>query len=139
MRAIWGLVVAGAVFGAQPAAAQSCPPEAVTVYFGFDSDVITPEAAAVLDRAAKAYAACPASEVEISGHTDRFGDSAYNVGLSQRMASNVRAYLAGRGVPDRAMTTEAFGETRPIVATADGVREPQNRRVGIAFGAESGW
>ena len=37
------------------------------------------------------------------------------------------------------MTTEAFGESRPLVETADGVREPQNRRVEIGFGPGSGW
>ena len=31
------------------------------------------------------------------------------------------------------MTTEAFGETKPLVETADGVREPQNRRVQIVY------
>jgi outer membrane protein OmpA-like peptidoglycan-associated protein len=45
----------------------------------------------------------------------------------------VKAYLAGKGVPADAMGTEAFGEGRPLVDTADGVREPQNRRVEITF------
>nr|MDP9415782.1 flagellar motor protein MotB [Pseudomonadota bacterium] len=44
----------------------------------------------------------------------------------------------GRGVPDGAITTEAFGESRPLVETADGVREPQNRRVEITFGPGAG-
>jgi outer membrane protein OmpA-like peptidoglycan-associated protein len=29
------------------------------------------------------------------------------------------------------MVIQAFGESRPLVPTADGVREPQNRRVEI--------
>ncbi|MEA3048644.1 MAG: OmpA-OmpF porin, family, partial [Sphingomonadales bacterium] len=37
------------------------------------------------------------------------------------------------------MTTQAFGESRPLVETADGVREPQNRRVEITYGPGSGW
>jgi outer membrane protein OmpA-like peptidoglycan-associated protein len=36
------------------------------------------------------------------------------------------------------MSTEAFGESRPLVETADGVREPQNRNVQITFGPGSG-
>jgi outer membrane protein OmpA-like peptidoglycan-associated protein len=47
----------------------------------------------------------------------------------------VKSYLAGKGVPDASIVTEAFGESRPLVDTADGVREPQNRRVEITFGA----
>ena len=48
------------------------------------------------------------------------------------------SYLAGRGIPDGAITTQAFGESRPLVETADGVREPQNRRVEITYGPGSG-
>jgi opacity protein-like surface antigen len=58
--------------------------------------------------------------------------------LSQRRADAVKSYLAGKGVPDAAMSTEAFGESKPLVDTADGVREPQNRRVEITFGPGSG-
>ena len=36
------------------------------------------------------------------------------------------------------MSTEAFGESRPRVETADGVRELQNRRVEITYGPGSG-
>jgi outer membrane protein OmpA-like peptidoglycan-associated protein len=60
------------------------------------------------------------------------------VGLSQRRADSVRSYLAGRGIPDGSIATEAFGESRPLVETADGVREPQNRRVEITFGPGAG-
>ncbi|RYD96347.1 MAG: OmpA family protein, partial [Sphingobacteriales bacterium] len=67
------------------------------------------------------------------------GGDQYNVGLSQRMAANVRSYLASRGVPDSAITTQAFGESRPAIDTADGLREPQNRRVEVTFGPGSGW
>ena len=76
--------------------------------------------------------------VRASARRDRSGPADYNVGLSQRRANNTRAYLAGHGIPDGVMTTEAFGESRPLVETADGVREPQNRRVEVTFGPGSG-
>jgi outer membrane protein OmpA-like peptidoglycan-associated protein len=76
--------------------------------------------------------------VLIPCHTDKSGPDDYNVKLSQRRADATKAYLAGKGVPDTAITTEAFGESRPLVETADGVREPQNRRVEITFGPGSG-
>ena len=127
----------------QPATAQEDAPVCVAgpfmVFFAFDSDVISPSAAAILDNTASAYQTCGQAQVLISGHTDTAGRADYNVGLSQREAANVRAYLAGRGIPDGVMTTEAFGESRPLVDTADGVREPQNRRVEITFGPGAGW
>ncbi len=109
------------------------------VFFDWDRDEITPQASAILDNAASAYQTCGQAQVMIAGHADKSGSDQYNVGLSQRRAANARSYLAGRGIPDGVMTTEAFGESRPLVETADGVREPQNRRVEITFGPGSGW
>jgi outer membrane protein OmpA-like peptidoglycan-associated protein len=37
------------------------------------------------------------------------------------------------GVPATAITVIGKGETQPLVPTADGVREPQNRRVEIVL------
>ncbi|HYD13214.1 MAG TPA: OmpA family protein [Allosphingosinicella sp.] len=129
--------------GAVILATEECPrpptPGPFIVFFDWDKDEITPAAAAILDNAAAAYAQTGSASVTLAGHADRSGSDAYNVGLSQRRANNVRSYLAGRGVPDGSITTEAFGESRPLVDTADGVREPQNRRVEITFGPGSGW
>jgi outer membrane protein OmpA-like peptidoglycan-associated protein len=109
------------------------------VFFDWDKDEITPQAAAILDNAASSYASTGQASVQLAGHADRSGSDQYNVGLSQRRATNVRSYLVGRGVPDGVITQEAFGESRPLVETADGVREPQNRRVEITMGPGSGW
>ncbi len=130
--------------GAVILATETCPepprtPGPFIVFFDWDKDEITPAASAILDNAAAAYASTGQASVTLAGHADRSGSDAYNVGLSQRRANNVRSYLAGRGVPDGSITTEAFGESRPLVDTADGVREPQNRRVEITFGPGSGW
>jgi outer membrane protein OmpA-like peptidoglycan-associated protein/opacity protein-like surface antigen len=123
---------------------QTCPPVPVQavgpfiVFFDWDRSDITPQAAAILDNAAAAYQQTGQAQVVLAGHADRSGSADYNVGLSQRRADAVRSYLAGRGVPSGAIATEAFGESRPLVETADGVREPQNRRVEITFGPGSG-
>ncbi len=118
----------------------TCPiPGPFIVFFDWDKDEITPQAAGILDNAAEQYRATGNAQVVLAGHADRSGSDQYNVGLSQRRADNVRQYLAGRGIPEGVMRTEAFGESRPAVETADGVREPQNRRVEINFGPGSGW
>ena len=122
-----------------PAPPPPCVAGPFMVFFDWDKDDITPQAAAILDNAASAYQTCGQAQVMIAGHADKSGSDQYNVGLSQRRAANVRSYLAGRGIPDGVMTTEAFGESRPLVETQDGVREPQNRRVEISFGPGSGW
>jgi len=126
--------------GTQVTPPATCPPVGpFIVFFDWDRADITPQAASILDNAAEQYRSTGNAQVVLAGHADRSGSDQYNVGLSQRRAENVRQYLAGRGIPEGVMRTEAFGESRPAVETADGVREPQNRRVEITFGPGSGW
>jgi OOP family OmpA-OmpF porin len=89
---------------------------------------------AVLDQVAADYASGRPSRVMLSGHADRSGTEAYNDALSEQRARNVARALVARAVPERALDVQWFGERQPRIATADGVREPQNRRVEIVFG-----
>ncbi|MFC0685535.1 OmpA family protein, partial [Novosphingobium clariflavum] len=121
------------------------PPPAVVcnkgpyiVFFDWDKSDITPEAATILDSAITAYGNCNSVPIMLAGHTDRSGTPKYNLGLSSRRNDSVRAYLTSHGVPDGAISSQAFGETQPRVPTADGVRELQNRRVEITYGPGSG-
>ena len=82
------------------------------IYFGLDSDELTPEA---LD-ALKANAECmnvPANAgkgVTIEGHCDPRGTDEYNLALSDRRASGVKEYLVKLGVDASRMTTFPKGE-----------------------------
>jgi outer membrane protein OmpA-like peptidoglycan-associated protein/opacity protein-like surface antigen len=118
--------------------AVQCTPGPYIVFFDWDKSDITPEAASILDNAISNYANCQNTQVMLAGHADRSGSASYNVGLSQRRADSVKSYLTGRGIPDSVIGTEAFGESRPRVETADGVRELQNRRVEVMYGPGSG-
>ena len=109
------------------------------VYFVAANDEIRADAQDVLERVVSAYQVCPQAQLMMAGHADRSGSAQYNVGLSERRAANVRAYLARRGIPGGVMTIVALGESRPQLDTADGVRDPLNRRVEITFGPASGW
>lgn len=122
----------------QPAVVQ-CQPGPYIVFFDWDKSDITSDAAATLDNAVSAYnAGCTGTTVMLAGHADRSGNASYNVGLSERRNGAVQSYMSGRGVPGGAFSTQAFGETRPRVDTADGVRNDQNRRVEITYGPNSG-
>jgi outer membrane protein OmpA-like peptidoglycan-associated protein len=48
-----------------------------------------------------------------------------------RRAESVEAELVRDGVPKDEIVVRGFGESDPLVPTAAGVREPQNRRVEI--------
>ncbi len=103
------------------------------VFFDFDSDQITPTGFDVLETVAGEMAVRQLMTLSLVGHADRSGSVAYNERLSLRRVESVRQALAARGIPMAVMTVEAQGESQPLVATRDGVREPANRRVEITF------
>jgi OOP family OmpA-OmpF porin len=104
------------------------------VFFAWDQATLTPVALTVLDQVQADFALGKPVRIVIAGHADRSGSEAYNQALSERRARSVAQALGQRGIPASTMTLEAYGEIRPRVPTADGVREPQNRRVEIVFG-----
>lgn len=121
-----------------PPPAVVCSPGPFIVFFDWDKSDITPDAASILDNAIGQYANCGNAAVMLAGHADRSGSAKYNVGLSQRRADAVKAYFVAHSVPEGVISEQAFGESRPRVETADGVREVQNRRVEITYGPASG-
>ena len=108
------------------------------MFFDWDKSDISPEAASVLNSAITAYGDCGTADIMLAGHTDRSGSVSYNMGLAERRNESVQGYLTQRGIPEALISSEAFGESMPRVETADGVREPQNRRVEITYGPGSG-
>ena len=126
------LGLAGAALHAQdPVAAANRP---AMIFFGWGGPEIDRDAAATLDEIVGNFAKEPGATLRIDGHSDRSGPAGANRRTSRQRAEAVRTYLAARGIPVGVMTTAGHGEEQPIIATADGVREPQNRRVEIRFG-----
>ena len=109
----------------------SMPSRTYLVFFDWDRADLTDRARQIIAEAAQATTRVQVTRIEVAGHADRSGSPAYNQGLSQRRGQNVAAELVRNGVPQSAITVQGLGESRPLVATADGVREPQNRRVEI--------
>jgi outer membrane protein OmpA-like peptidoglycan-associated protein len=116
-----------------PAPAMQQAPSQYLVFFDWDSAVLTAEAQRIIRTASDAAKQGRVARIEVTGHADRSGPDAYNVRLSQRRADAVKAELVKNGVATSDIATFAKGETDPLVPTADGVREPQNRRVQIVF------
>ena len=126
------LVAALACLGAQSAAAAG-DGSPFRVFFDWGKPELTRDAEATLAEVLAAYRQSQPARVSVAGHTDRSGSAAVNLAASRRRAEAVRARLIALGVPASAIVVSAFGETRPIVPTEDGVREAQNRRVEIRF------
>ena len=64
-------------------------------------------------------------------HTDKVGSDAVNDPLSRQRAEVVRKALIARGVAPENIVVVGRGKREPVVATAEGVAEPRNRRVEI--------
>ena len=136
MRHAWSMALALLMPGTVPAvAAQGVQAKAtpVLVFFDWGKPEIGSDAAGTLDAFAADYRAAPGQRLIVSGHSDRSGSAAGNRRSATRRADAVAVYLADRGIPRSAMTVASFGEERPLIPTADGVREPQNRRVEIGI------
>jgi len=108
------------------------------VFFDFDSAHLTPEARQVVASAAADALRGETTRIDVTGHTDRSGSVQYNQALSVRRGETIRRELVADGVADSLIAVKGVGESDPLVPTADGVREPQNRRVEITFGPGSG-
>jgi outer membrane protein OmpA-like peptidoglycan-associated protein len=119
--------------GVAPMQPPLAPVTRYMVFFDWDRANITPQAASTIKEAADAYKAGRNARIEATGHADRSGSDQYNMGLSLRRANNVKAELVRNGVPAANIVVLGRGETMPLVQTADGVREPQNRRVEIVL------
>ena len=120
-------------FNAAPAVAAAAPVAAARtflVFFDWSKADLTDRARQIIGEAASARGT-GVTRIEVNGFTDRSGPADYNMGLSQRRANAVAAELVRRGVPRNEIVTRGFGEENNLVPTADGVREPQNRRVEI--------
>lgn len=87
----------------------------------------------ILEAAAQAFNEFGVARIIAVGHADRSGSNDYNMDLSEARAQNVQAALQRLGIDMNVVNISWRGEEDPRVATADGVRERQNRRVEITL------
>ena len=103
------------------------------VFFDWDRSNLSAQALNTIKQAANAFKTKGNARITATGHTDTSGPENYNMALSLRRANAVKDALVRNGVPMGAIQVVGMGESQPLVPTADGVREPQNRRVEIVI------
>ncbi len=135
-------VAAGALMAPVAHAQMSTSPETVAparetapgqfmVFFALGSSELDSDALNVISQAASAYQRSGEAQVSVIGHTDTTGSAELNQRLSDRRAEAVQVALVRSGVPATSIVTIARGQEDLLIPTADGVREPENRRVEI--------
>ena len=103
---------------------------AYRVYFDWDRATLSNQAHQTIQEAA--YAARTSSaRIIVRGFTDTSGTVPYNQSLSLRRAQVVAAELERAGVPQVAISIEAYGGHYLVTPTSLNVRDPRNRTVDI--------
>ena len=108
-------------------------PKNFMIFFDFDKSDLTPEAKSILTQAFDAAKKQNATGFDLTGFTDTVGTAQYNQKLSERRADAAKKFLVSLGVPANEIRTSGKGKNDLLVATKDGVREAQNRRVQIVL------
>ena len=100
------------------------------IYFEYDKAVIKSVSYPILDAVAATLQGNPGIQlIEIQGHTDERGDDAYNLDLSDRRAKAVMKYLVDKGVDEKRLTAQGYGETQPLDRGHNEKAWSKNRRV----------
>ena len=105
---------------------------AFPVHFAYNDATARTEDAAALDRFANIVSKhYNGAKVTVEGFADPAGSSRYNVGLSQRRAEAVKAYVSSKGLDASLINTVGYGETRQVTRGASGDQPGAelNRRV----------
>ena len=88
--------------------------------FGFDNSALRPEGRAALDTFVKDLAGSQYDTINVEGHTDRLGASAYNQTLSMQRADMVKGYLvASSRIEGAKVSAQGKGEMEPVTKAED--------------------
>lgn len=120
--------VFGALIDALP-----LPEVSILLYFGLNSDMLTPQSQADLPRIFAAVKERHSTAISVIGHTDTTGNPESNYQLGLRRAQVMADILRAQGADASDVTIESHGDADLLVKTARGVEEPRNRRVEVVI------
>lgn len=103
------------------------------VYFDYDSFVVKPEFAPLLEANARYLMADSMRRLSLEGHADERGGREYNLALGQKRAEAVRRALTLLGVKDGQIEPVSFGEEKPAESGFTEDAYAKNRRVEFTY------
>ncbi len=107
------------------------------IYFFTDQAICKEESKPELEAIGRFMRQNPTVHVEIGGHTDNVGSSAYNQNLSEKRA----AYIANEliktyGVEAQRLSWKGYGDTKPCVPNTSDENRAKNRRTELIITAK---
>ncbi len=104
------------------------------LYFDYDSDHFGDREKEKLVEYARRLTEHADLVLNLEGHCDERGTTAYNLALGQKRADNVRAYLVRAGIAAQRLTTVSYGRERPADSRRNEAGWSLNRRVELVAG-----
>jgi outer membrane protein OmpA-like peptidoglycan-associated protein len=99
------------------------------VFFDFDKWDLRGESFLELNRVVKLLNDNPAIVIEMSAHTDSRGSDEYNIKLSANRAKSVMDYILAKGIDPSRISSQGYGETKPVATNDTDEGRQLNRRV----------
>ena len=105
-----------------------------TILFDLGKSSIREESYPALTSIAEIMNEYPQTVFHIEGHTDSQGSDALNLRLSKERAASVKNFLVEQdGIDASRITSEGYGESRPIATNKTAAGRQQNRRVEVSL------
>ncbi|HYE88522.1 MAG TPA: peptidoglycan-associated lipoprotein Pal [Vicinamibacterales bacterium] len=98
------------------------------VFFDLDESTIKDEAKQALSTNATWLKRWTSTRINIEGHCDERGTAEYNLGLGERRANSVKAYLVELGVPADRIVVVSKGKEAPFCTESNENCWKENRR-----------
>jgi outer membrane protein OmpA-like peptidoglycan-associated protein len=110
---------------------QAAPRTFVFDHLNFESGSIqlTPDSTKTVNDLAQILKAYPNAHIQLTGHTDNTGSADANRALSSSRADAVKVMLVSQGVAADRITTQGFGQDRPVASNDTEEGRAHNRRI----------
>lgn len=103
------------------------------IYFDFDSYLVKPEYASVINAHVQFLSSRKTTKITVGGHTDSVGGREYNLALGQKRAEAVRRAMALSGLSESQIEAVSFGKEKPADLGGDDTAAARNRRAEISY------
>ena len=108
------------------------------IYFDFDSYLVKPEYASVVNAHVQFLTSRKTSKITVEGHTDSSGGREYNLALGQKRALAVLNSLTLLGVAPNQVEAVSYGKERPLEVCSEEACYAKNRRAVTVLSAGAG-
>ncbi len=101
------------------------------ITFATDQSYISSGFHSTLDAIADVMNKYEKTYLSVEGHTDSTGRDSYNMTLSMQRAQSVKDYLVNQQIISARISTQGYGETRPVASNESANGRALNRRVEV--------